>query len=193
MKETEWVSSFVQKLSTELVKAEHKNLKAGEGKKLSYANEIRWYNTNGEETETIPLKYETDILIYEEDNNVWKPRVVIEAKKDTVTTHDAITYSQKALTHKHVHPYLRYGILIGNRLNYPLPGRLFRHGINFDFMLSWVHLNPTDKEWEVFIQIILDEVEASKYLEEMIFNSRSSQRKQYTMLHKPLIIKKIDS
>ncbi|GAB4286004.1 MAG: hypothetical protein Kow0081_4020 [Candidatus Dojkabacteria bacterium] len=61
----------------------------------------------------------------------------IEAKINSVTTHDAITYSQKAQTHKNVHSYLRYGILIGNRKDYALPGRLFRHGQHFDFMLSW--------------------------------------------------------
>ncbi|GAI54911.1 unnamed protein product, partial [marine sediment metagenome] len=57
----------------------------------------------------------------------------IEGKINSVTTHGAITYSQKASTHKNVHPYLRYGILLGNRKHYPLPGRLFRHGAYFDF------------------------------------------------------------
>ncbi len=44
----------------------------------------------------------------------WKPRVVVEAKLGKVTTNDAITYSQKASTHRAVHPYLRYGIMLGD-------------------------------------------------------------------------------
>jgi len=67
------------------------------------------------------IKYETDLLVYQKINNEkWKPRIIIEGKINSVTTHDAITYSQKASTHKNVHPYVRYGILIGNRKQYPL-------------------------------------------------------------------------
>ena len=32
--------------------------------------------------------------------NRWKPRVVVEAKLGSITTHDAITYNQKAATHR---------------------------------------------------------------------------------------------
>ena len=31
----------------------------------------------------------------------------------------------------------RYGIMIGGHGHYPLPGRLFRYGTNFDFMISF--------------------------------------------------------
>jgi hypothetical protein len=135
------------------------------------------------------MKYETDILIYESKNeHLHKPRVVIETKIYSITTHDAITYSQKASTHKSVHPYLRYGIFLGGREHYPLPGRLFRHGAHFDFMLSWGGYEPEQKEWKSFKEIIKSEVIASRVLEEMIFNSRSKERKQYTVLHKPLIV-----
>ena len=52
------------------------------------------------------IGYETDILIFEKfDKKRWKPRIIIETKINSVTTHDAITYSQKAQTHKYVHPY----------------------------------------------------------------------------------------
>ena len=89
------------------------------------------------------ISYETDILVGEHiTDQIWKPRIIIEAKIGRITTHDAITYSRKALTHKNVHPYLRYGILIGNRSHHPLPGRLFRHGENFDFMQSWISYKP---------------------------------------------------
>ncbi len=42
----------------------------------------------------------------------------------SITTHDVITYSHKAATHRQVHPYLRYGILWVEENNI-LPGRLF--------------------------------------------------------------------
>ena len=79
---------------------------------------------------------ETDLLVFEK-TDIIKPRIIIESKINSVTTHDAITYIYKAQTHKNVTPYIRYGIMLGNRKHYPLPGRLFRHGTNFDFMISF--------------------------------------------------------
>ena len=40
----------------------------------------------------------------------------------------AITCSYKAEKHKAITPYMRYGIMIGEREHYLLPGRLFHHG-----------------------------------------------------------------
>ena len=51
-----------------------------------------------------------------------------------VTTHDALTYSTKAATHKHVHPYLRYGFLAGGIQT--IPGRLIKHGASSTL---WFH------------------------------------------------------
>src|SRR5271167_2443668 len=50
--------------------------------------------------------YQTDLLIGEplDDSMDWVPRVVVEFKLGNVTTHDALTYSTKAATHKNVHP-----------------------------------------------------------------------------------------
>lgn len=84
------------------------------------------------------LRAQTDLSIVEHiDAERWTPRVVVEAKLGSVTTHDAITYSEKAATHRSVHPYLRYGIMLGEREHHPLPGRLYRHGAQFDFMVSF--------------------------------------------------------
>jgi hypothetical protein len=54
-----------------------------------------------------PYGYQTDLLISErlDDGEDWTPRVVVEFKLGSVTTHDALTYSAKAATHKNVHPY----------------------------------------------------------------------------------------
>ena len=165
------------------------HLTVTQGAKLTYALEVVAYDRNGNHQQT-GSRYETDLLVYENlDDSRWKPRVVIEGKLGSVTTHDAITYSQKALTHKNVHPYVRYGILLGNRKHYPLPGRLFRHGAYFDFMLSFVSVEPSAEELDDLARLIVDEVEASKNLEEILYNSRNPKRKRYTVLHRPLRLK----
>ena len=185
MNEKDWVKTLISQMENDLRKINN-NLRVRDGYKLPYSSEILSYS------EDTPIKpqftnYETDILISEElGNNEWKPRVIIEAKINSVTTHDAITYSKKSQTHKNVHPYLRYGILIGNRKHYPLPGRLFRHGENFDFMISFKTFNPQKNEWKNLIKIIQAEITASQTLEEIIFNSRSKEREHYTSLHRPL-------
>lgn len=183
MKETEWAKELAVKLDSEIG-----DFRVEAGKKLVYANEIievrsdaNLYNEMG---------YETDILIFEEmENEAWKPRVVIETKIDSVTTHDSITYSQKAASHKYVHPYLRYGIFLGHRGHNPLPGRLFRHGAHFDFMISWKGFEPEEYEWTELLRIVNAEIAASKQLEEMIFASRKKNRRRYFVVHKPLVTK----
>jgi hypothetical protein len=98
--------------------------------KVPYAQEVLSYNLDFEKDEESMMAFETDLLVYEKADTI-KPRIIIESKINCITTHDAITYSYKAQTHKNVTPYIRYGIMLGNRKHYPLPGRLFRHGTNF--------------------------------------------------------------
>ena len=189
MNEREWVKSIIKEIEKSL-KPFNPNLRVTDGLRLPYASEILIYNDDKPEQQYF-IGYETDILIFEQiDETMWKPRIVVEAKINSVTTHDAITYSQKAQTHKYVHPYLRYGILIGNRKDYPLPGRLFRHGQHFDFMLSWKSFKGEKSEWETLIEILKSEYEASLTMDEIIFNSRSRDRKKFTSLHRPLKLKK---
>ena len=158
-------------------------------KKVPYSFEILNYKDD-EPGDKKYIKYETDLLVYQRiDNEKWKPRIIIEGKINSVTTHDAITYSQKASTHKNVHPYLRYGILLGNRKHYPLPGRLFRHGAYFDFMLSWEAFKSSENEWKNFLKVIKSEIKYSEQLEEILFKSRSKNRKRYIVLQKRLYLK----
>ena len=188
MNEREWVKSICQKI-VHALREFYENLRVGESLKLPYSSEVLEYDEKGKPIQEHLIKYETDILVYELTTVTnWTPRVVIEAKISRISTHDSITYSNKAQTHKNVHPYLRYGILIGNMKNDPLPGRLFRHGQQFDFMLSWKSFDATNEEWNNLIDILRLEVKASQSLEEIIFNSRSSNRERYTVLHKPLIL-----
>ena len=190
MTEKEWVKSIIANIE-KLLRQTDDNIRVVDGHRLSYANEVLTYGKDYKPDKQKSIGYETDILVYEQlDDTTWKPRVVIETKLGSVTTHDAITYSQKAQTHKYVHPYLRYGILIGNRETNPLPGRLFRHGQHFDFMLSWKSFNADKKEMERFIEIVNDEIRASKILDKILFNTRLKNRDKFTSLHRPL---KLDS
>ena len=189
MTEREWVNSIYKKLEQEL-RLFNDNLRVSESRKLPYSSEILDYIEDKPNKQNF-IKYETDFLVYEVmEDNKWKPRIIIEAKINSVTTHDAITYSQKAQTHKNVHPYLRYGILIGNRKHHPLPGRLFRHGQHFDFMQSWKSFAGDKNEWLQLLEILNSEIEASQMLEEIIFNSRAKNRQRYHLLHRPLRLEK---
>jgi hypothetical protein len=107
---------------------------------------------------------------------------------NSITTHDAITYSRKAADHKSVFPYLRYGIMLGNRRHFPLPGRLYRHGTQFDFMISFRDHEPSAKELEAFNALLLEEVEASNALDNMIYESRKRDREHHTLFHRKLTV-----
>ncbi len=81
--------------------------------------------------------FEQDILVYEqktEGHTSIIPRVIIEVKYGRVTTHDAIVYSYKAECIKRIYPFCRYGMVIGDVKN--IPGRVLRHGRQFDFVLA---------------------------------------------------------
>jgi hypothetical protein len=189
MNEPEWVKNFAPSVEARL-RSNDSLLSVLTGKKLPYANEIRAYSDTGKK-ESDFVDYETDLLIKEQlSGGKWIPRIIVEAKfRGSITTHDAITYSHKAFTHRQVHPYLRYGILIGDRKHYPLPGRLFRHGTQFDFMLSWKGADATEEEMSLFVNVLIKEVQASRVMQEIIYESRKKTRNHYTLLHKELSVK----
>jgi hypothetical protein len=187
MDEVEWVKTIVAPSIQKRLQEYDPNLSLRVGYKLPYAYEIGDYE-NDEACENRLMRYETDLLVVENsDKEKWIPRVVIEAKGNgAITTHDAITYSHKAATHRQVHPYLRYGILLGDRKHYPLPGRLFRHGTQFDFMISWVKHEPRKQELDDTVDVLRKEVDASRILEKIIYDSRKKGKDHYTVLHKEL-------
>ncbi len=190
MNEKSWSNSIVGKIqkAVDRLPSNESKLVVKSGQRLPYAYEILKYAD--QEPEVTKTVYETDLLIYEQwPDRAWKPRLIIEVKINSVNTHDAITYSQKASAHKTVHPYLRYGILLGNRKHYALPGRLFRHGAYFDFMLSWKTFSPSRDEFNNLVDLIRSEIETSRNLERIIFDSRNQNRKRYTSLHRPLTLK----
>ena len=156
------------------------------GKRIPYRYEVLEHDPL-KPVDTRAIAYETDLVIAEVlQEGHWKPRLIIEAKITSINTHDAITYSQKATSHKSVYPYLRYGIILGNRRNFPLPGRLYRHGIAFDFMMSFKTFEPTTTEIARLNSLILEEVRASQQLEKIIYDSRKKNRDHFTVLHRKL-------
>ena len=119
MKETEWVELIADAVQLDLANLDQ-SLKIKTQHKIPYGYEIRTYR---DEPETEAISFETDFIVIEDyPDGSWKPRVVIEAKVGNINTHDAITYSQKAANHKSVFPYLRYGIMLGNRQHYLCQG-----------------------------------------------------------------------
>jgi len=183
MTEEQWAENVKEYLSS--IKLLN-NIKIDTLTKLPYAREIKEYKTNFEPHHEESNVFETDLLLYEQTADVIKPRIIIETKLKRVTTHDAIVYSYKAQNHKTITPFIRYGIIIGDRGHYPLPGRLFRHGMNFDFMMSFKKEEIDKDEKGVFKELIEKELHYSKQIEEMIYNSRSKKRKHYFVLQKEL-------
>ena len=112
---------------------------------------------------------------------------MIECKRGSLTTHDALTYSAKAATHKHVHPYLRYGILIGDWGGLALPARLARHGAYFDFMAVLEETEPNAAEWTELGGLLRQEVVASRQLQALL-SDRGGSRPLYRLLHRPLVL-----
>jgi hypothetical protein len=156
--------------------------------KLPYGYEIRRYPEG--QPDAAMVRYETDVLVVQRARDgTWVPRIVIEAKINSITTHDAITYSEKASAHKAVHPYLRYGVLLGNRHSHPLPGRLFRHGAEFDFMMSFKSFRPSANERRMLSRLVRSELAASRSFEHIIYEARRADRKRYTLLQRRLVLK----
>jgi hypothetical protein len=185
--ERDWVQALVPRLEASL-----RDCSEGEWRvdvcsafRLTYANEITRYHEDGS-AEHHKAGYETDILVSDvRDGGDWIPRLILECKLGNVTTHDALTYSAKAATHKHVHPYLRYGALIGG-YGGDLPGRLIRHGAYFDFMMVWQENEPSKTEWSELSLLVVEEVKASRLLQALLTENRVRGRKRFHLLHRPL-------
>lgn len=183
--EREWCESVCAKLTSavrKLSRLAESRLTVSTSTRLAYALEAMHYPAKGD---LIPRStyYQTDILVRETfEDGRWIPRVVIEGKLGRIGTHGALTYSQKAATHKHVHPYLRYGILIGN-LASGIPGRLVRHGAYFDFMAVWAGREATRKEWSQLIDTVEEELDTSCKLQELFTNPHAAKGK-YRFLHR---------
>lgn len=158
------------------------------GRKLAYTAHIQRYGVDDTFTPE-NSRYETDLLIADVDGDGWIPRVVVECKVGSINTHEALAYSTKAATHKQVHPYLRYGVLIGERKVSGIPRRLIRHGAYFDFLVTWQTTDARPKVLAQFCDLLIDEVRASRHLQNLLSNRRSAQETKHTIFHRPLRVR----
>lgn len=159
------------------------------GRRLAYRLESLSYSADNAPELFHASSYQTDVLIAEvSPGKSWTPRVVVETKLGQISTHDALTYSAKAATHKQVHPHLRYGILIGDHGEARVPSRLIRHGAHFDFMAAWRGVSGNRLEWQDLTKILIQEVDASRQLESLVRSARSRDRRPVRLLHRPLVL-----
>jgi len=115
------------------------------------------------------------------------PALFWSARRGAFTTHDALTYSTKAATHKHVHPYFAIWYL-DRGYGSDIPGRLIRHGAYFDFMMVWSREEPTEKEWSAMVTVLTAEVAASRTTEKIFTDNRLRTRKKFGLFHRQLAV-----
>ncbi len=122
--------------------------------------------------------FKKDILVMEKDTNL--PLVAIEVKLN-YNTHEVITYSTKAIRHKLIYPYLRYGFLVAGEDR--LHDRFFNHADGFDFGYAIKDVNLDDRE-EIkgFVKIIRDQIKVSRDLREIFFNNKKANIKCFSFV-----------
>lgn len=184
MTQAEWVQAIAHRLRSSAV-GRSRALKIRTGLGLAYSYEIVSYQ---ESSGPRRADFKTDLASVETTSDgSWKPRVVIAAKIQSVTTHDTIMYSHKAATHRSVHPYVRYGVILGGQERNPLSGRLVRRGARLDFMISFRGTHLSADEFARFIRFLRSELTASRNMERILYESRKRDRHRYTFLHRRLV------
>jgi len=94
LNEKEWMKEVKKRLEKEIF-FKDMNLSFYDEKKISYSFEIIRYKDNKPEKTNL-IKYETDLIVCQNlSENEWKPRIIIEGKLNSVTTHDAIPIVKK--------------------------------------------------------------------------------------------------
>ena len=100
------------------------------------------------------LAFQTDILI--SNNKV--PLVVIETKIGGFSTHDVLTYSAKAIKHKEVYPYLRYGFIVWGKNK--IDRKFFVHNSGFDFAVAI----ESDSDLENLVEIVRKQIKCAEVM-----------------------------
>ena len=140
---------------------------------ICYMAKILGYNEEGipvfEEVKGKKYKYQTDICIFEKQNDLSIPIIIIETKLGTYTTHDIITYCNKASDHKRFHNNLKYGFVVMNAKEKCLQSRFFVHNDSFDFAAM---VNVTEK----FDNGISTNDFFNEYIKELIDNYEKTEK-----------------
>lgn len=188
--EKEWIEAVADRIRTEgqLEGLDGIPVRVDTGARLPYTYEGLDLEAK-EPPKSGSIDYQTDLLLYDQlDNGWWAPRVVIECKLGDATLQDALAFSAKAAGHKHPHPYLRYGVLIGCTNLFSTSGfRIFRHGDRFDFIASWSDGKASDAEWALFVEILREEVQRSRTIQKLFSTNR--YQIPYSIVHRQLSFK----
>lgn len=154
MNEDEFTDKVLAELNKSLA-----GYKIGKGKNLLYKLLV---DSKGElqpsdyaEPKRGQLAFQTDLLI----RNDKVPLVAIEVKYGNFSTHDVLTYSTKAMKHKEVYPYLRYGLVIGDK--HKIDKRFFTHNAGFDFAVA---MGSAERDMKELIEIVKKEVSTAELL-----------------------------
>ncbi|MFP4476141.1 MAG: hypothetical protein ACLFOY_11340 [Desulfatibacillaceae bacterium] len=183
-----WVLNFLPRLEESLGAANLLGVacRVMQGVKLPYACEITEYEDSRPRRQIMP-SYLADLVVADvRANDRWVPRVVLECRARQISPYAALNHDMKAEAHKRVHPYLRYGLLLGKQHQGRLSGRVLRHGSHLDFMMVWQGLEPSDGEWDRFVRVLAEEVEASRRLEVILKGRSTINVPTYTVMRRKL-------
>jgi len=142
MSETEFRQELKEKLEEKL----GNNYGIKQNKNLIYkviVNKNLQYEPNDPRTPTRgDYAFQTDLLIEKKESSL--PLVVIEIKYEGFSTHDVLTYSTKALKHKEIYPYIRYGLVVGKKDK--IDSKFFTHNVGFDFAVALEKIDNANLE-----------------------------------------------
>lgn len=112
--------------------------------------------------------FEQDILVFERVQGGQTsiiPRVIAEVKLGRVTTHDTLTYAEKARRIRVVYPFVRYGLVLGEMIS--IPPRALRLGQEFDF-ITVVSATASSADIERIGALFAEELQASRNLGQIL-------------------------
>jgi hypothetical protein len=172
MKEIEFQDLMVELINNEL---DNNKFIAHRGKALLYELKVN------ENLEVIgdPINpkrgrgaFETDVAIFEKKGNLEVPFIIIEVK-ERLTTHDVITYNNKASRHKEVYPFLRYGMLAYGLDS--IPKRFFKHNKDLDFFLAAKEHSKDKKQLQkILSELIKNELKIFKNIQKILHDKDKS-------------------
>lgn len=153
-------SEFCKELKETLIRGLSKDYIVGTKRNLIYKiiidEEGQFRPSNPKSPRRGNLAFQTDLSV-EKDN---LPLVVSEVKYGAFSTHDVLVYSAKALKHKEVYPYLRYGLIVGGVRT--ITNKFFTHNAGFDFALALENTSP--KNMKELIMVVKGQISNAKSL-----------------------------
>ena len=166
MNETE----FRQKLKESLAKGLGNDYSLREKRNLIYkviiGENLEYEPNDPKNPKRGDYAFQTDLLIAKRKSNL--PLVIIETKYGGFSSHDVLTYSTKALRHKEIYPYIRYGLVVGGKDK--IDNKFFTHNVGFDFAVALKEVDEADLQR--LNTIIREQLESAKLLWDIFANKK---------------------